>query len=492
MSFALLISAIALPYICAILIYVLPAFKKEKLRNAFVSVSLVLPLLLIIALCLRPDYSSSVYLLAGVIPISFMVDATAKMFALLSASMCLIAGIYAQGYFHNDNKAHSFFTFYLGTLGSIIGVCFAGTAVTLYLFFEFMTLVSVGLVMYNRDKKAISGGIKYLLYSIVGAMMGLFGIFYFSIGSQTAVFTAGGIVSQEYLASNPLLAQWALLIMIVGFGAKAGMFPMHSWLPSAHPVAPSPASAILSAVVTKMGVLSILRMIFFVVGPAFLLGSWMQTTLLILSLMTVFMGSMMALRTNELKKRLAYSSVSQVSYILFGMFMLNGVALQGAMLHVIFHSVMKTLLFLGAGAIIHQTHQTYVRDLHGIGAKMPITLWCFTIAGVSLVGIPPMSGFLSKYTIARGAMLSNIAVFDWFGPAMLLLSALLTAFYLIPIGVEAFYSKKEPLQSVAQAKEVPAIMRWPMIVLAALCVLLGLFASPALSLTQFALRLLIP
>lgn len=228
------------------------------------------------------------------------------------------------------------------------------------------------------------------------------------------------------MASQGPLLLWVLLITVIGFGTKAGMFPMHGWLPTATPSL-RPRQRGAQRVITKAGVLCIIRVIFYVTGADFLRGTWVQTALIMLALITVFMGSMMALKVTVLKKRLAYSSVSQVSYVLFGLFMLNETAFQGALLHVYFHSIMKNLLFLCAGGIILKTGLTDVRDLRGIGKRMPATLWCFTLAGVSLVGVPPLCGFFSKWELAQGAMASGVATFSWLGPVVLLVSALLTA-----------------------------------------------------------------
>jgi multicomponent Na+:H+ antiporter subunit D len=273
---------------------------------------------------------------------------------------------------------------------------------------------------------------------------------------------------------------WVTLITVVGFGTKAGMFPMHGWLPTAHPVAPAPASAVLSGVIVKAGVLCVMRVLYFVVGFDTIRGTWVQTTLILLALITVFMGSMLALREPNLKKRLAYSTVSQVSYILFGLFVGTAEAIGGGLMHVWFHSFMKTALFLCAGAVIVKTGQTQVSDMRGVGKRMPVTLWCFTLAGVGLIGIPPFSGFISKWALAKGALAADIGVFAWLGLVVLLVSALLTAGYLLPVSIAAFFPGMDaPALAAAYPRgEVGARMLFAMIVLAALTVLLGVWPAP--------------
>ena len=181
-----------------------------------------------------------------------------------------------------------------------------------------------------------------------------------------------------------------------------------------------------------------IRVIFYLFGAEVIRGTWVQTVMLILSLFTVFMGSMLAYREKILKKRLAYSTVSQVSYIIFGLMILNPIAFTGAVLHVVFHAIVKSCLFLCAGAIIHETGKIRTDELLGIGKEMPLTLWCFTFASLSLVGIPPFTGFVSKWNLCVGAMAENVPVFSILGPIILLVSALLTAGYLLPIVIRGF------------------------------------------------------
>jgi multicomponent Na+:H+ antiporter subunit D len=266
-------------------------------------------------------------------------------------------------------------------------------------------------------------------------------------------------------------------MMVVGFGAKAGLFPLHAWLPIAHPVAPAPASAVLSGVVVKSGVLAMIRTIFYVVGPDVIRGSWVQTVWMVLTLLTIVMGSTRAFHENVLKKRLAYSTVSQLSYVLFGLSTLHPIGIAGALLHVLFHSVAKSLLFLSAGSVIHQTGKTKVSDLRGVGRQMPVTFACFTLGALSLVGIPPFAGFFSKWYLACGSLASEIPGFSWAGPVVLLLSALLTAGYLFPIPVQGFLPGAAYDKNPAKKCEAGLSMTVPMMILAVLTLLLGIFSG---------------
>ena len=271
----------------------------------------------------------------------------------------------------------------------------------------------------------------------------------------------------------------------MGFGVKAGLYPMHGWLPTAHPVAPAPASALLSGVITTAGVFCILRTLFYVAGAASIRGSWVQYTPLGLSVFTVFLGSMMAYREKVLKKRLAYSTVSQISYALVGLFMLQPTAIAGGLLQILFHAFTKICLFLCAGSIIFKTEKTRTDELRGIGKEMPVTLWAFALASLSLIGIPPASGFVSKWYLATGSLAAGSGVFRWLSPVVLLISALLTAGYLLPVVIDGFFPGKT-YDYTRPKTEAPASMWIPTLFCGIAAVLMGVFSRPV---TDFCLML---
>ena len=331
--------------------------------------------------------------------------------------------------------------------------------------------------------------LKYLFYSMCGAYAGLFGIFFLYRYRDSLIFRAGGTLNAAAASGHGGLLLAAVFVMIVGFGAKAGMFPLHAWLPAAHPVAPSPASAVLSGIIVKSGVLAVVRVIYYIVGPEFIRGTWVQYTWMALTLLTVFMGSMLAFREKVFKKRLAYSTVSQISYILFGLSLLNETAFTGAMLHTVTHAFVKCGLFLTAGVFLSYFGYTKVDQLDGLGKKMPVTMWCYTIFSLALVGIPPTGGFISKWYLAEGSLESGIGVFSWLGPVVLLVSALLTAGYLLPITMKGFFPGGE--NKAVSKKEPSLFMLVPLIVLAALAVLLGMIPNPMIQyVSDIALTLL--
>ncbi len=430
-------------------------------------------------------------------PVYMKPDGIGLLFTAVVAVVWVLAGFYSFSYMKPEGESAEkpggekrFYGFYLIVFGILNGLGFAGNLVTFYIFYELMTLLSMPLVIHTRSREAIMASLKYLFYSFCGAYMALFGLYFLSRYGNTLSFTPGGVLDKGLVAGNEGLLLVTAFLMIIGFGVKAGMFPLHAWLPTAHPVAPAPASAVLSAVIVKGGVLGLIRVVYYMFGADFLRGTWVQTAWLALALITVFMGSMLAYREKMLKKRLAYSTVSQASYILFGLALLQPVALEGAMLHMVFHALIKSVLFLAAGAVIHKTGKTRVDELTGVGKEMPGTIWCFTFVSLALIGIPPTSGFISKWYLATGALDSGTGIFAWLGPVVLLVSALLTAGYLLPVTMKGFfpgegYTYQEDLHSDGREKKKGLFrkkedlcMLIPIIVLTVLAVGLGVWPNP--------------
>lgn len=434
------------------------------------------------------------------IEIAFRIDGVGCFFAVLFVGSGLLMSLFAFRYMSHEHAENRFFGFWLLSAGVLTALSFADNLVTFYLFYELMTLATVPLALHEMTHQAIMAGLKYLFYSVCGALLALLGMIYLYPYAPTLAFEPGGFMGS--LRADPAYLQGIAFLMILGFCCKAGMFPLHGWLPTAHPVAPAPASAMLSGCITKCGVLGVIRAVYFVAGADFLRGSWVQYVWLSLTLITVFLGSMMAYLEPVMKKRLAYSTVSQLSYVLFGLSLCNPDGLTGALLQVVFHMTVKVGLFLCAGAIIFETGRTRVADLRGLGSRMPVTFLCWAGLALSLVGIPPFSGFISKWALAEGALAADIGVFRLLGPAVLLASALLTAGYLFPLPVRGFFplategepqtqgqaGQAEPGQPVpAESGQLPPVKAiqeaaWPMllpiVVLTVLSLVLGIVTAP--------------
>lgn len=451
----------------------------ENQRNITVFIGLLAEMMIVYGLAFSSYTEVELWRLSERLVIAFAMDDLGAFFSCLIATVWFLAAVFSFEYMKHEDHVERFFVFYLTTLAALITVAYAKDFFTLYFGFEVMSLLSALLVIHVQSKEALSATLKYLGYSVFGAGLGLFGFAFLDHYCVTTNFVAGGALNMVNVAGNEQLLYFVYLLMMIGFATKAGMFPMHAWLPTAHPVAPSPASAVLSSLITKVGVFAIIRITYYMIGVDFLSGSWVQLILLGLAIWTIFMGSMLAYKEKLLKRRLAYSSVSQVSYVLFGVFLMSPFGMLGALLQMVYHAFAKTILFLVAGAIIYKLGITRVDQLKGVGKQMPIVMGCFTIASLSLIGIPPTGGFVSKWYLAQAGL--SFGNFGLLGVAVLMISALLTAGYLLPIVTDAFFVGKNYDYSRLKKCEATWKMTFPLGVLAIGIVLLGIFPNPLMN-----------
>lgn len=471
---AILLLPMLLPLIAG---FIIGFQKEEKQRNLLVFITMAVEAVLVWWLCLG-EHSLEAWRMTERLSIAYHTDGLGKFFACLISTIWLLAAVFALEYMKHEHKPARFFMFYAFSLGALMSLCFSANMMTLYLSYEFMTILTVPLVIHTGTPEAVRAGIKYLGYSVFGAGLGLMGFFFLNTYCVTTDFVAGGTLDMALVVGRENMLLVVFFLMAIGFGCKAGMFPLHAWLPTAHPVAPSPASAVLSGIITKGGVIAIIRVTYYLFGADFLRGTWVQTALLVLSIVTIFMGSMLAYKEKLLKRRLAYSTVSNVSYVVFGLMLLSPLGFVGALLQVVFHAVAKNILFLCAGAIIYKTEKTYVYEYKGIGKQMPIVMWCFALASLSLIGIPPTSGFVSKWYLAQGGLAPAFGALGITGVAMLMVSALLTAGYLLPIVIDAFFPGKDFDNTSLQKKEPNYLMTLPLVLLSVAVVCMGILPNP--------------
>lgn len=419
------------------------------------------------------DHLFTIWKINDVLSLSYRVDRISIVFMTAVIVLWITAGIYSLFYMKEKENIKRYYSFYIILFFVLIAMSMAANLFTFYMNYELMTLMSAPLVIHEQTKEARVAGFKYILYSLFGAYFVLFGFFVLNKYCASLFFSFGGTLNMNAVAGNEGLVRLAVFFMIIGFGVKAGMWPFHAWLTMAHPIAVSPASAVLSGVIVKAGVIGVIRSVYYLAGADFIRGTWVQTTWMILTLLTVLMGSTLAYFEPVLKKRLAYSTISQVSYILFGLSLLENTAYEGAILQFEAHAFAKCALFLIAGVMIILSGSVKVTDMLGIGKKYPVLLWCFTIASLSMVGIPPTGGFLAKWYLMEGALNSNISVFSWLGPVILLISALLTAGYLLPISMRGFLPGEDYEDRFGEKVKLPKVCIVPIVVLTILCVLVG-------------------
>jgi multicomponent Na+:H+ antiporter subunit D len=472
------------PIIFPILSGIYIRFSDEKKTNRTLILSAFINLFLtLICVFLIQDEKLTILKFNDIINLYFMPDVLGKIFAVLVSTLWIFTTFYSIDYMGHEKKLKSYSMFFMMTQGITISIAFSGNLITLYLFYELLTLVTFPLVIQTGTDEALKIGKKYLIYSFVGATFVLFGLVLLYSQLGTLDFKPGGIVGNlENIDSNYYLMVYLLLFL--GLGVKAALVPFHSWLPAAM-VAPTPVSALLHAVaVVKSGIFSLMRMTYYVLGWELIEKIGGNKYTLILVLVSILMGSFLAMSQQNLKKRLAYSTISQLGYIMLGLVVFDKSAFTGGILHMIFHATTKITLFFCIGAIMHYEHKTELDEIQGIGKRMPITMTCFTISSICLIGIPPTNGFVSKWYLAIGGLeTGNFVV-----PIMLLLSALLTAGYLIPIVSTAFF-RGAPSTEV-ETREPENFMLIPIVILTVINVIVGIMPNFLINIIDQASKLL--
>jgi len=424
--------------------------------------------------------------LARILPgveLAFRVDALGLLFALGASALWIATSFYSIGYMRSlaEHAQTRYFACFALALSATMGVAFSANLFTLFLFYEALTLATYPLVAHKETPEARAGARKYVIYLLGAAKAFLLAAIVLTYNvAGTLEFHKGGIFPASALSAEPVFLSVVFALFLFGF-AKNAVMPLHSWLPAAM-VAPTPVSALLHAVaVVKTGVFSTVRVFLFVFGPEAMRLLGVDNLALAVAAVTILVGSLLALGQNNLKARLAFSTVSQLSYIVMGAALLTPSGIVGGIAHVTNHAVSKITLFLCAGSIYVSTHKEDVSQLSGLAKQMPWTMAAFTLATLSLVGIPPASGFISKWYLAVGSV-ERGSVWPL---AVLLISSLLSAAYLIPIVYRAYF-EEPPDAAEHSVVEVPWMVV-PLVLTALVSVLLGLYPNPVLTLARSAL-----
>ncbi len=401
------------------------------------------------------------------ISLALRVDYLGIIFGLSASFLWIVTSFFSIGYVRGipEHKQTRYFASFAICLSATMGIAFAANLLTLVIFYEILTIATYPLVLHRETPEAIFGGRKYLVYLLTGGVFLLFALAFTYQLSGTVDFQAGGILPAQTAKSSVIML---FTLFLLSFGVKSAIMPMHSWLPTAM-VAPTPVSALLHAVaVVKAGVFGFARAIGFIIGPAVLNESGAAGFLAALTAATILVASLIALRQDNLKARLAYSTVGHLSYIVLGLSLFSPSAWIGALLHIVNHAMMKITLFFCAGAIHVRTHCDNVSQLNGIGRQMPLTMAAFTIASIGLAGIPPVNGFISKWYLVQGSYDVGQMVFV----VTFLLSGLLNAGYFFSIVVRAFFA---PSDKFTRFGEASPLMVVPLVITAVLSLLMGLF-----------------
>lgn len=496
MNGILLIIPVLLPIMGGMLLPLFP-FNSRRQRNIYVETIVVInSLLMWYLLVTHPMSYTRLINLAGILEVSVHLDGTGMVFAALVATLWPFATLYAFEYMKHEGSETRFFSFYTITYGITLGIALSANLMTMYMFYEMLTLVTIPLVMHSFKKEARFAGRKYAYYSIGGAAFAFIGfIFILNYGSSMN-FTFGGVLDTAKIGADTNVLLAVFVFMVLGFGVKAAIFPLHGWLPTAS-IAPTPVTALLHAVaVVKSGAFAIIRITYYIFGTEFLRGTWAQYTVLLFVAATILYCSSSAVKEQHLKRRFAYSTSSNLSYILLGVLLMTPGGLVGGFTHMIFHGIMKITLFFAVGAIMHQTGSTYIYEISGYGKKMPVVFACLSIAGIALIGIPPLTGFISKWNIATAAVgawqqgnrLAPVLI------CVLILSAFLTSIYIFTIIIKAYLpakftptpsgqalSDKQAEGSTREICDPNWLMKLPMVLFAILIFLFGIYSAPLMN-----------
>ena len=468
----ILILAIILPIVTGVLLPVMRL--KARARNLYMMVCTLLTSVLV-AIALTGDFTQlELISLNKKLSISLHLDDLGKVFSAVIALLWPLTLLDALSYMKDAVNQTSFFTFFQMSYGVTLGIAMSANLLTLYIFYELMTLSTLPLVLHSGSAKSVKAGLKYLYYSLGGSAFAFIGLVYLVYFGGGTDFLPGGLFVGVG-SQHTVQLQLGYLLCFLGFGVKAAIFPVHGWLPTAA-VAPTPVTALLHAVaVVKSGVFAIIRVTYFSFGTSVLEGSYAQYISLALSAFTIVFGSAMALKERHLKRRLAYSTVANLSYILFGALLMSAQGLYAGLMHLVFHALMKITLFLVVGVFNRRAHAYYIEDVRGIAKALPVLAVVFVIGSLAMTGIPPLIGFVSKWSLAEAAILSG-GLLPLLGVSALLISAVLTGIYLIVPAVTMY--TRPPV--ILAPQKVESGFYVTLLALSAMIIALSFYSGPLL------------
>jgi len=461
----------------------------HRLRTALNLVGAILKLVLVGILIwgvFHEHVYESRWTLAPGLDLVLHADTLSVLFVTLSTVLWLVTTVYAIGYLENAPHRSRFFGFFSLCVSATVGLALAGNLFTFVIFYELLTLSTYPLVAHRGTPEAVRGARIYLAYTLGGGMLLLIGTVWLHVLAGPTAFVEGGILGSLPTEYHPQL-KVIFLLLIIGLGVKAALVPLHGWLPQAM-VAPAPVSALLHAVaVVKAGAFGIVRVVYDVYGVNFTDQLGLLTGLGIAAAITIVYGSVKALFQDNLKKRLAYSTVSQVSYIALGTAILGPVGTIGGIVHLVHQGIMKITLFFTAGNYAETLGIHKVSEMNGVGRRMPATTLAFSVAALGMIGVPPVAGFVSKWYLGLGAVEAGMA--SWVMP-VLITSSILNAAYFLPVLYRAWFRDPGPAwpaEHIPAARfETSAALLWPPVVTAMLALAAGLFAAAPYSPLEWA------
>lgn len=481
MNAIIMVVVVLLPMIAGVLIPLLP-FKNRTQMMIYIETAVIITSALVIAMLFnRPEESLVLFRFTGNLSVSFRLDGLGTVFAGMVAVLWPLAVLYSFEYMKHEGHEKYFFMFYVITYGVTLGVALAEDILTMYFFFEMLSLVTLPLIMHTLTKEAIRASRTYFYYMIGGAAFAFIGMIFILTYGTTANFVPGGVLDMAKVGDKTNMLLLIYVLCFCGFSVKTAMWPFSSWLPKAG-VAPTPVTALLHAVaVVKTGAFTVMRVTYYSFGPELLKGTWAQYVVMTLVIITIVYGCSRALKETHIKRRLAWSTVSNLSYILFGVVLMSPLGLTGALTHMVFHAFMKICSFFCAGAIMYKTGRNYIYELNGFGRRMPKVFIMFTISGMALMGVPGLCGFVSKWNLVKAAVASENPL-AYVGVAALMVSALLTAIYMLSITVRAFFPGRNfDYGTIRDVEDPNWMMMLPLVVFVVIMFYFGLQSGSAVN-----------
>lgn len=477
MNPSLLLIAILFPIVFSVFIPLIP-FKKRAHMEIYIEVIVMATSVMVFLLLINRPGELVLIEFTRKVSFALKVDGMSMVFAGLISILWPIATLYSFEYMTHLQREKPFFMFYTMTFGVTLGIAFASNIMTMYFFYELLTLVTVPLVIHTFTREAVLATRKYIAYSIGGAALGFIGIVYLVRYGDGSGFVLGGELLGRTAGLNMNVLLLIYVVALMGFSVKAAMFPFYSWIPDAG-VAPTPVTALLHAVaVVKAGAFAVIRLTYYCFGTELLRGTWAQMVVMSLAMFTVVFGCSMAVKETHMKRRLAFSTVSNLSYIIFGATIMTPAGLFGALCHMVFHAIMKISGFFCVGSIMHQTHKNYVHETDGFGRKMPWVYLAFTVSALGMMGVPGGCGFISKWYLAQAALDSGNKL-AWVGAGALLVSALLTAIYMMTMVIRGFFPEKDFDESkIKDVRDPGWQMILPLMLFTIGIIVFGVYSTP--------------
>ena len=473
---------ILMPFLGVLFILLLrnrPDAREAASLVAAILTFLLSALLLPSAFGMTPISSPAIMIVPG-LTIQFSADALGLLFATLASFLWIITTVYNIGYMRGkqEHAQTRYYACFAIVIGAVMGIALSANLFSLFVFYEILTVATYPLVIHKATREAFAAGLKYLVYTLGGGAAILTGMLILLVSGNTLDFVAGG--NSGIASIVPWLARFAFLLLFAGFGVKAALVPIHGWLPSAM-IAPTPVSGLLHAVaVVNAGVFGLLRLIFYLYGPGLMVSLGLQNLVIGVAIITIIIGSLLALLQDDFKLRLAYSTISQLSYMVLGAAVLlpagitgvsdagRAAAVIGATFAFTAHAFAKLTMFFVAGTVSVETGKTQISQLDGLGRKMPWEFGAFTLATLSMVGLPPMVGFIAKWYLSVGVWTTG----DWWILVVLVASSVLNLAYFLPIIIRAFFhSTDEEIHGVRWT------LRGPVLATAACALIFGLWTA---------------